>query len=46
LMRRAGLRNIPGKLLLSASLPQALMRVRNALGESTSGQPWLTDQII
>jgi len=46
LMRRAGLRNIPGKLLLSASLPQALMRVRNALGESPTGQPWLTDKII
>ena len=42
LMRRAGLRNIPGKLLLSASLPQALMRVRNALGESPAGLDRLT----
>jgi SulP family sulfate permease len=46
LMRRAGLRNIPGKLLLSASLPQALIRVRHALGESATGQPLLTDSII
>ena len=46
LLRRAGLRNIPGKLLLSASLPQALMRVRNTLGESATGQPLLTDRII
>ncbi|HRX70749.1 MAG: C4-dicarboxylic acid transporter DauA [Candidatus Competibacteraceae bacterium] len=33
LMRRAGLHNIPGKLLLSASLPQALTRVRRYLGK-------------
>ncbi|HAS52437.1 MAG TPA: C4-dicarboxylic acid transporter DauA [Gammaproteobacteria bacterium] len=45
LMRRAGLRNIPGKLLLSASLPQALMRVRRYLGESAAGQSLLTDAI-
>ena len=42
LMRRAGLRNIPGKLLLSASLPQALMRVRHYLGESATGKPFIT----
>ena len=46
LMRRAGLRNIPGKLLLSASLPQALVRVRHALGESATGQPLLTEKIV
>lgn len=45
LMRRAGLRNIPGRLLLSASLPQALMRVRHYLGESGMGQPMLTEKI-
>ncbi|MFO1422711.1 MAG: C4-dicarboxylic acid transporter DauA [Candidatus Competibacteraceae bacterium] len=45
LMRRAGLRNIPGKLLLSASLAQALMRVRHYLGESSTGQPVLTEKI-
>jgi SulP family sulfate permease len=45
LMRRAGLRNIPGKLLLSASLPQALVRVRHYLGESTTGRPLLTEKI-
>lgn len=45
LMRRAGLRNIPGKLLLSASLPQALARVRHYLGESNTSQPVLTDKI-
>ena len=45
LMRRAGLRNIPGRLLLSASLPQALMRVRHYLGESGTGQPMLTEKI-
>lgn len=45
LMRRAGLRNIPGKLLLSASLPQALTRVRHYLGESATGAPLLTEQI-
>lgn len=45
LMRRAGLHNIPGKLLLSASLPQALMRVRRYLGEAADGQPLLTDTI-
>jgi SulP family sulfate permease len=46
LMRRAGLRNIPGKLLLSASLAQALARVRHYLGESSTGQPWLTEKIV
>jgi len=45
LMRRAGLRNIPGKLLLSASLPQALTRVRHYLGESATGAPLLTERI-
>ncbi len=45
LMRRAGLRNVPGKLLLSASLAQALMRVRYYLGESNAGQPVLTEKI-
>ncbi len=45
LMRRAGLHNIPGKLLLSASLPQALMRVRRYLGEAADGRPLLTDTI-
>ncbi|MDG4552509.1 MAG: C4-dicarboxylic acid transporter DauA [Candidatus Contendobacter sp.] len=45
LMRRAGLRNVPGRLLLSASLPQALMRVRHHLGESSAGQPALTEKI-
>jgi SulP family sulfate permease len=45
LMRRAGLRNIPGKLLLSASLPQALARVRHYLGESATGQPVFTEKI-
>lgn len=45
LMRRAGLRNIPGKLLLSTSLPQALVRVRHYLGESTTGRPLLTEKI-
>lgn len=45
LMRRAGLRNMPGKLLLSASLPQALIRVRHYLGESATGAPLLTEQI-
>lgn len=45
LMRRAGLHNVPGKLLLSASLPQALMRVRRYLGESADGRPILTDTI-
>lgn len=34
LMRRAGLRNVPGVLLLSSSLPQALVRVRRCLGEA------------
>jgi SulP family sulfate permease len=43
LMRRAGLHNVPGKLLLSASLPQALMRVRRYLGETADGRPMLTD---
>jgi SulP family sulfate permease len=46
LMRRAGLHNVPGKLLLSASLPQALARVRHYLGESATGQPMLTEKII
>ncbi len=46
LMRRAGLRNIPGKLLLSTSLPQALTRVRHYLGESATGQPLITDPLI
>jgi len=45
LMRRAGLRNMPGKLLLSSSLPQVLMRVRHYLGESSSGQSLLTEKI-
>jgi len=45
LMRRAGLHNIPGKLLLSASLPHALMRVRRYLGEAADGRPLLTDTI-
>jgi SulP family sulfate permease len=45
LMRRAGLRNVPGKLLLSASLPQALARVRHYLGESATGQPLLTEKV-
>ncbi len=36
LMRRAGLRNVPGQLLLSTSLPQALARVRHYLGETVS----------
>ncbi len=45
LMRRAGLRNIPGKLLLSSSLAQALTRVRHYLGESSTGQPLLTEGI-
>ncbi|MCB1769023.1 MAG: sodium-independent anion transporter, partial [Candidatus Competibacteraceae bacterium] len=45
LMRRAGLHNIPGKLLLSASLPQALTRVRRYLGESATGAPLLTEKI-
>jgi SulP family sulfate permease len=45
LMRRAGLRNVPGKLLLSASLPQALARVRHYLGESASGQPLLAETV-
>jgi len=45
LMRRAGLHNIPGKLLLSASLSQALMRVRRYLGEAANGRPLLTDTI-
>ncbi len=45
LMRRAGLRNIPGKLLLSSGLPQALARVRHYLGESATGQPMLTEKI-
>ncbi len=44
LMRRAGLRNMPGKLLLSSSLPQVLMRVRHYLGESSTGQPLLTEK--
>jgi SulP family sulfate permease len=43
LMRRAGLHNVPGKLLLSASLPQALMRVRRYLGETADGRLMLTD---
>ena len=46
LMRRAGLHNIPGKLLLSASLPQALMRVRHYLGESATGQRLVTDSLV
>lgn len=37
LMRRAGLRNIPGKLLLSSNLPRALTRVRHYLDESSVG---------
>ncbi|HRD67671.1 MAG TPA: C4-dicarboxylic acid transporter DauA [Candidatus Competibacter sp.] len=45
LMRRAGLRNVPGKLLLSANLVQALMRVRRYLEESDLGQPLLTDKM-
>ncbi len=36
LLRRAGLRNVPGQLLLSTSLPQALARVRHYLGETVS----------
>ncbi len=34
LLRRAGLHNIPGKLLLSAHLPQAVLRVRRYLDSS------------
>lgn len=45
LMRRAGLRNVPGKLLLSSSLAQALMRVRHYLGESSTGQPLITEKV-
>ena len=45
LMRRAGLHDIPGKLLLSTSLPQALARVRHYLGETATGRPLLTEQI-
>jgi len=45
LMRRAGLHNIPGQLLLSASLPQALLRVRRCLGKTADGRPMLTDMI-
>lgn len=45
LMRRAGLHNIPGKLLLSANLPQALTRVRRYLHGSISSQRVLADVI-
>jgi SulP family sulfate permease len=45
LMRRAGLRNIPGKLLMSSSLSLALARVRYYLGESATGQRVITDHI-
>ena len=45
LMRRAGLRNIPGKLLLSSSLALALARVRHYLGETAAGQPLLTEKV-
>lgn len=45
LMRRAGLRNIPGKLLLSASLAQALARVRYYLGESSTGRRLVADRL-
>ncbi|MDS4022199.1 MAG: hypothetical protein RKR03_17115 [Candidatus Competibacter sp.] len=46
LMRQAGLRNIPGKLLLSASLAQALARVRHYLDESSAGRRLVTDRLI
>lgn len=45
LMRRAGLRNIPGKLLMSSSLSLALARIRYYLSESATGQRVITDHI-
>ncbi len=45
LMRRAGLHNVPGKLLLSTSLSQALTRVRHYLGETATGRSLLTEKI-
>ncbi|MDG4554827.1 MAG: C4-dicarboxylic acid transporter DauA [Candidatus Competibacter sp.] len=45
LMRRAGLHNVPGELLLSASLPRALARVRHYLGETATSRPLLAGRI-